>query len=240
MPDDTEPEVQGTRDEAVRDRTPAIGATVRTALEPTLTDEITDRNGAIDKRTARFVTLLGFVPPDSDFRILPKLRQVFTLVLVLQLLATVCVIPVAATATTEAERSATSLHEGSVRDGRNDAERPVTDSSNVSTNRDGTLGARTTNASDCGPGGDKSTTTHANTGGNGSDGTATEHTTASGTDGNEPSNTRSPTTESSTKPSQRSGRTNVPGSDILPDINSPIIALIGVLCVIGGLAALAR
>lgn len=95
----------------------------------------------------------------------------------------------------------------------------------------------TTNGHDTGPSSNTNqpSTTHTPTAG-------TTATTTSRVDGNSSTKTtHTPTTKPSTEISQATtGQEDTPGSDTLPDINSPIVALIGILCVIGGIIAITR
>jgi hypothetical protein len=178
----------------------------------------------------RFSSLLRFVLLDYDrsqsLQTLPKLRQVFTLVIILQLLSTLCVAPVVATTNSS--------------DGRLGGLETHAEDECTPDNGTGSCVTTRTTSPDCYPGGGRTTETKMNTDDPGSDDTPTRHNTDSGTTESGPSNTHSTTTEPNTKSSQGSDQTNVPESGLLPDINSPVIALIGVLCVIGGLIALTR
>lgn len=122
---------------------------------------------------------------------------------------------------------------------------------NDSTNCNGTDGEKTT-TSDSSPGDqnehtDEGETTEHHKGDDGSKGSSTtyKHSTTSRTS---PSTTEmsseSPdgtTNGVNSGPSQESkSGSNIPEADALPDINSPIIALIGAICVISGLVAIAR
>lgn len=115
-------------------------------------------------------------------------------------------------------------------------------------------GRETTTSGGCNPG------SKTDTGDNGTDHTTTVRETDSGTDGkttSTTSTTHSTATETSSESttettqtkipgtssetSQKSEfRSNLPGSGVLPDVNSPVVAVIGLLCVVGGLFALTR
>lgn len=197
----------------------------------------------------RFTALIRFIrlENDSDRNRHPLLhrRRMFALIIVLQLLSIVCVAPGVATAATE------------------DEQRFARHSKNLKWTDDGTLGALETGlANDCAPtngtktgnctatkmntpsdcysGGDRTTATQPNTNDTGSNGTPTDHPTDSGSTVTSSSNTHTTMAEPNTKASQKVDRANVRGSGLLPDTNSPIIAILGILCVIGGLIALAR
>ncbi|WP_390184641.1 hypothetical protein [Haladaptatus pallidirubidus] len=98
---------------------------------------------------------------------------------------------------------------------------------------------RTTNSRGCDPGDDRNAD-QKNTGDSGSDDTPANNDPDSGSNGEGTASIHSPTTESSTETSEGSEQMDAPGSGMLPDINSPMIALLGLLCVVGGLIALIR
>ncbi|KZN23071.1 hypothetical protein A4G99_16300 [Haladaptatus sp. R4] len=167
------------------------------------------------------------------------------LVIVLQLLLIVCVAPGVATAATK------------------DEQQLGTQSKNLERINDGTLGALETRlATDCAPtngtmtgnctatktstsnecysGPNRTTATQPNPNDTGSNSAPTDHSTDSGATVTSSSSTHTTMSETNTKASQKADRANVRGFGLLPDINSPIIAIIGILCVVGGLIALAR
>jgi hypothetical protein len=197
----------------------------------------------------RFAAVLRFIrlENDGDRNRHPLLQrhQMSALAIVLQLFLIVCVAPGVATAATK------------------DEQRLGTQSKNLERINDGTLGAlekgltndcaptngtktgnctatKTSTSSDCYSGGSRTTTARPNTDDTGSNSTPTDHSTDSGSTVTNSSNTHTTMAEPNTKASQNADRANARGSDLLPDINSPIIAIIGIVCVIGGLIALGR
>lgn len=196
----------------------------------------------------RFTAIIRFIhlKNDGDRNRHPLLQphRMSALVIVLQLLLIVCVAPGVATAATT------------------DEQRLGTQSKNLERIDDGTLGALETGlATDCAPingtmtgnctatktstsnecsGANRTTATKSNPDDTGNNGAPTNHSTDSGATVTSSSNTRATMAEPNTKASQKADRANAHGFGLLPDINSPIIALIGILCVVGGLIALAR
>ncbi|WP_227378464.1 MSCRAMM family adhesin SdrC [Haladaptatus halobius] len=143
------------------------------------------------------------------------------------------------------------------------------DSENNCTTDNGTdtnscVNSTTTNSGDCDPDDDGTSDKQTNTTTTANDGTSNNTDTDSGSSGERTSSTPTKTTETSeeqptetseeqstktthmtttdtkTETSQTSDKTDLPGSGAFPDINSPMIALLGVLCVIGGLVAITR
>ena len=199
----------------------------------------------------RFAAILRFVRLENDggrnHHPLSQRRQVFTLVIVLLFLSIACVAPGVATATTkDDQRLAT--HSKNLE--RTDGERlgaletgVTNDCTPTNSTKTGNCTATKTNTSSgCYAGANRTTATQPNTADPGSTGTSTEHTTDSGPTVTSSSNTRTTMAEPNTKASQRADQdqANAPGSSLLPDINSPIIAVIGILCVMGGVLALTR
>jgi cobalamin biosynthesis Mg chelatase CobN len=197
----------------------------------------------------RFTTIIRFIRLENDGNRnrhpLLQRRRMFALVIVLQLLSLACVAPGVATAATE------------------DEQRFATHSKNLKWTDDGTFGAlemglandcaptngtktgnctatKTSTSSDCYSGSNRTTAAPPNTGDTGSNSTPTDRATDSGSTVTSSSDTHTTTVKQNTKASQKAERANTRGSNLLPDINSPIIAILGILCVIGGLIALAR
>lgn len=184
---------------------------------------------------------------DGDRNRHPLLQRhrMSALVIVLQLLLIVCVAPSVATAATK------------------DEQRLGTQSKNLERIDGGTLSALETGlATDCAPtngtktgnctatktstsnecysGPNRTTATQPNPDDTGNNSAPTDHSTDSGATVTSSSNTHTTMSEPNTKASQKADRANARGFGLLPDINSPIIAIIGILCVVGGLIALAR
>ncbi len=263
MPDNNDERVRGA---ITRDRTPTDILAAMDLLEPRLRREIAEvrkwprrlinnvrndfeEHGDIHKKSAELIGVVSAIPSilllGRERRHLPDLQQVFTLFIFLQVLSAVFISPVAATSNTEDQTLALSGNEfllsGSIIALSRFSDNQCTPDGGSGSNGNGTstTHSTTTTTSETPTTG----TTHSTT-------TTTSETPTTGTTHSTTTTTsETPTTEtthstetetSTETPHESESETTVPGSGVLPDINSPMIALVGVLCVIGGLVAITR
>ncbi|WP_435156260.1 hypothetical protein [Haladaptatus sp. DFWS20] len=176
-----------------------------------------NERGKVRKRFAKAIRVVSSVSRASvsggGNQSTPILRQMFSLFISLLVLSTVFISPVAATWNTENQKSELSGNEF-LRSNPIDALGRVSDN-------------------EC--------TSGSGSGSNGNGTSTTTSTTTKTSDQSTTGTTHSTTTKTSTEtPHESESETTVPKSGALPDLNSPMIALVGVLCVIGGLVAITR
>ena len=182
----------------------------------------------------KFTAIIRCIHPEnsSDRNRHPLLQRRRMFALVIVLLSIACIAPGVATATKDDQRLGTSKHLKRTDHGTLGALETGVANDCAPTNGTKTgncTATKTSTSSDCYSGANRTTAAQ-----------PTDHSTDSESTVTSSSNTDTTVAEPNTKASQKADRANAHGFGLLPDINSPTIAIIGILCVIGGLIALAR